>query len=170
MLDAWSEHTCCAPNDACYCFTDWRLFLLCNFVLILIQLFLFYFIFFSFFLSFRFAGCTHLDVDGWRAVERRDRRRLHAQGSVPDEPIGYWCSGIHRYRCLHLQVEIDSFLMKRRHISSVCLFFFVCDSLPLSYLLHRKYDHGFMSYLDASLMGRNGVNCTTLYSSCARLN
>ena len=85
---------------------------------------LIFFIFFSFFLSFRFAGCSHLDVDGWRAVERRDRRRLHAQGSVPDEPIGYWCSGIHRYRCLHLQVEIDSFLMKRRHISSVCLFFF----------------------------------------------
>ena len=128
------------------------------------------FFIFSFFLSFRFAGCTHLDVDGWRAVERRDRRRLHAQGSVPDEPIGYWCSGIHRYRCLHLQVEIDSFLMKRKHISSIFLFYFVCDSLPLSYLLHRKYDHGFMSYLDASLMGRNGVNCTTLYSSCARLN
>jgi len=44
------------------------------------------------------------------------------------------------------------------------------SSLPLSYLLHRKYDHGFMSYLDASLMGRNGLNCTSLYSSCPRLN
>lgn len=44
------------------------------------------------------------------------------------------------------------------------------SSVPLSYLLHRKHDSGFMAYLDASLMGRNGENCSTIFSSCPRLN
>lgn len=44
------------------------------------------------------------------------------------------------------------------------------SSIPLSYLLHRKHEQGFMSYLDASLMGRYGENCTNIFSSCPRLN
>ncbi len=43
------------------------------------------------------------------------------------------------------------------------------SSLPLSYLLHHRHQGGFFSYLDASLMGRSGENCTTLYSSCQRV-
>ena len=44
------------------------------------------------------------------------------------------------------------------------------SSVPLSYLLYRKHEKSFMTYLDASLMGRNGENCTTIFSSCPRLN
>ena len=45
------------------------------------------------------------------------------------------------------------------------------SSVPLSYLLYRKHaEQGFMTYLDASLMGRNGENCTQIFSSCPRMN
>jgi hypothetical protein len=44
------------------------------------------------------------------------------------------------------------------------------SSVPLSYLLHHRHQRGFLSYLDASLMGRYGENCTTIFSSCPRLN
>ena len=44
------------------------------------------------------------------------------------------------------------------------------SSIPLSYLLHRRHhDEGFMRYLDASLLGHSGVNCTNVFSSCQRL-
>jgi len=42
-------------------------------------------------------------------------------------------------------------------------------SLPLSYLLHHRYQSGFASYMGASVMGWNGANCTQLYSHCPRL-
>ena len=42
------------------------------------------------------------------------------------------------------------------------------SSLPLSYLLHHRHGRGFVSYMDASLMGRTGVNCTEVFSQCSR--
>jgi len=42
------------------------------------------------------------------------------------------------------------------------------SSMPLSYLLHIRHAGGFTNYMDASLMGRSGGNCTQLYSSCSR--
>lgn len=44
------------------------------------------------------------------------------------------------------------------------------SSVPLSYLLHHRHQNGFMRYIDASLMGRSGENCTVVFSSCSRLN
>lgn len=44
------------------------------------------------------------------------------------------------------------------------------SSLPLSYLLHHRHQGGFFNYLDASMMGRYGENCTSIFSSCPRLN
>jgi len=44
------------------------------------------------------------------------------------------------------------------------------SSMPLSYLLHIRHTGGFTNYMDASLMGRSGGNCTQLYSSCSRFH
>lgn len=44
------------------------------------------------------------------------------------------------------------------------------SSLPISYLLHHRHQSGFLGYLEASLTGRYGENCTTVFSSCLRLN
>ena len=44
------------------------------------------------------------------------------------------------------------------------------SSVPLSYLLHHRHQSGFLTYLDASLMGRYAENCTAMFSGCPRLN
>lgn len=44
------------------------------------------------------------------------------------------------------------------------------SSVPLSYLLHHRHQGGFFAYLDASLTGRYGENCTAIFSSCSRIN
>lgn len=44
------------------------------------------------------------------------------------------------------------------------------SSLPLSYLLHHRHKSGFLNYLDASLTGRFGENCTTVFNNCPHLN
>ncbi|KAI9562335.1 hypothetical protein GHT06_013300 [Daphnia sinensis] len=44
------------------------------------------------------------------------------------------------------------------------------SSLPLSYLLHHRHQSGFLNYLDASLTGRFGENCTAVFNNCPHLN
>ena len=44
------------------------------------------------------------------------------------------------------------------------------SSVPLSYLLHHRRQGGFLNYLDASLIGHYGENCTAIFTQCPRLN
>ena len=45
------------------------------------------------------------------------------------------------------------------------------SSVPLSYLLYRRNDNeGFLRYLDASVSGRMGLECTNLFKHCPTLD
>ena len=45
-----------------------------------------------------------------------------------------------------------------------------CCSVPLSYLLHHRHQDGLSNYLDASLMGFAGANCSMMYHNCPLLH
>ncbi|XP_065556163.1 uncharacterized protein LOC136024666 [Artemia franciscana] len=43
------------------------------------------------------------------------------------------------------------------------------SSIPLSYLLHHRRGSGFSGYLNASIEGQHGANCSTLFNRCIKM-